>query len=139
MRRALINIIENGTNARLGVGSVIDFTRGTPNVLYTFCTLELPYKGNEKRKSSIPLGKYSVRKRASEKYGNHFEILNVPNRDLILIHQANYVRELLGCIAVGSSHKDIDNDGVKDVINSKKTLKKLLELLPDNFELEIKA
>ena len=132
--RIEIRIIESTEKERLGVGSVID-ERG--NVVFTFCTLELPYRNNQRQISSIDLGKYIVRKRFSEKYGNHFELISVKNRDKILIHVANFVRELKGCIAVGSAHKDIDNDGAKDLINSKKTLNKLNAIMPYEFELII--
>lgn len=132
--RIEIRIIESTEKERLGVGSVID-ERG--NVVFTFCTLELPYKNNQRQISSIDLGKYRVRKRFSEKYGNHFELISVKNRDKILIHVANFVRELKGCIAVGSAHKDIDNDGTKDLINSRKTLNKLNSIMPYEFELII--
>lgn len=132
--RIEIRIIESTEKERLGVGSVID-ERG--NVVFTFCTLELPYKNNQRQISSIDLGKYRVRKRFSEKYGNHFELISVKNRDKILIHIANFVRELKGCIAVGSAHKDIDNDGTKDLINSRKTLNKLNAIMPYEFELII--
>ena len=132
--RIEIRIIESTEKERLGVGSVID-ERG--NVVFTFCTLELPYRNNQRQISSIDLGKYRVRKRFSEKYGNHFELISVKNRDKILIHVANFVRELKGCIAVGSAHKDIDNDGTKDLINSRKTLNKLNSIMPYEFELII--
>ncbi len=132
--RIEIRIIESTEKERLGVGSVID-ERG--NVVFTFCTLELPYKNNQRQISSIDLGKYRVRKRFSEKYGNHFELICVKNRDKILIHIANFVRELKGCIAVGSAHKDIDNDGTKDLKNSGKTLNKLNAIMPYEFELII--
>lgn len=132
--RIEIRIIESTEKERLGVGSVID-ERG--NVVFTFCTLELPYRNNQRQISSIDLGKYRVRKRFSEKYGNHFELISVKNRDKILIHVANFVRELKGCIAVGSAHKDIDNDGTKDLINSRKTLNKLNAIMPYEFELII--
>ncbi len=100
-------------------------------------TLELPDRDNQNRISCIPEGKYTVVKRYSKKYGDHFHILNVPNRDYILAHNANYVRQLLGCIAVGLAHTDIDGDGWRDVTRSKKTLKDLNKELPDKFELEI--
>ena len=132
--RIEIRIIESTEKERLGVGSVID---EMGNAVFTFCTLELPYKNNQRQISSIDLGKYRVRKRFSEKYGNHFELISVKNRDKILIHVANFVRELKGCIAVGSAHKDIDNDGTKDLINSRKTLNKLNSIMPYEFELII--
>lgn len=63
-------------------------------------TIELPWKGNKRSESCIPEGKYTLRERYSPRFGRHLEILNVPGRDLILIHPANDARkELRGCIA----------------------------------------
>ncbi len=63
-------------------------------------TIELPWKGNQRSVSCIPEGKYTLRERYSKRFGRHLEILNVPDRDLILIHPANDARkELRGCIA----------------------------------------
>ena len=100
-------------------------------------TLELPDKDNQSRISCIPKGAYTVVKRNSAKYGDHFHILDVPNRSYILVHNANYVRQLLGCIAVGLAHTDIDGDGLRDVTRSKSTLRDLNKELPDRFELTI--
>ena len=105
--------------------------------LFSCKTLELPWKDNAKRKSCIPTGAYKVKKRNSLKYGNHFHIQNVPNRDFILIHNANYWFQLLGCIAVGENHIDINKDGKKDVTNSKVTMEKLNKWLPNEFILTI--
>ncbi len=100
-------------------------------------TLELEVDSNKKRDDAIPAGRYTVVKRNSAKYGNHFHITKVENRSYILIHAANFSRQLLGCIAPGASHTDIDKDGLKDVTSSKSTMKRLLKLLPDEFILEI--
>ena len=100
-------------------------------------TLELPDQGNQKRISCIPEGTYDVIKRNSAKYGDHFHILGVPNRSYILVHNANYKRQLKGCVAVGLAHIDIDGDGHRDVTRSKQTLKDLNRELPDSFKLEI--
>lgn len=100
-------------------------------------TLELPWLDNNQRVSCIHLGKYKVIRRQSPKYGMHFHLTNVPGRSLILIHQANYHYQLLGCIAVGQKHIDINKDGYLDVTNSKRTMTKLLKLLPKEFELNI--
>lgn len=100
-------------------------------------TLELPDKDNQRRISCFPEGQYTVVKRYSEKYGNHFHILDVPNRDYILIHAANYVRQLLGCVAVGANHTDIDGDGYRDVTSSRNTLATLYDIMPDSFTLKV--
>ena len=63
-------------------------------------TIELPWKKNETRVSCIPEGKYFIRKRYSQKFKWHLEVVDVPNRKFILIHPANNaLRELNGCIA----------------------------------------
>ena len=115
-------------NETLGEGQVGDFK---------FVTLELPWKNNQRRISCIPPGTYKGVKRTSPKYGLHVHILDVPGRDLILMHNANYVTQLEGCVAVGEAIKDINADGTLDVTNSVKTLKKLVSLLPDSFTIII--
>ena len=63
-------------------------------------TIELPWKENETKVSCIPEGKYFIKKRYSDKFKWHLEVLNVENRKLILIHPANNaILELKGCIA----------------------------------------
>lgn len=101
-------------------------------------TVELKWDGNKKRISCIPVGKYKCVPRTSTKYKRHFHITNVPGRDFILIHPANYSRELLGCIGVGLTHTDIDKDGLLDVTNSKVAMEKLITFTDwKEFELEI--
>jgi len=41
----------------------------------------------------------------------------------------------MGCILPGSHFEDINNDGNIDIVESTKTLKELLEILPDTFKL----
>ena len=63
-------------------------------------TIELPWKKNEKRVSCIPEGKYFIRKRYSQKFKWHLEVVDVKNRSFILFHPANNaLKELNGCIA----------------------------------------
>lgn len=62
--------------------------------------IELPWKNNQRRISCIPEGIYRLRKRFSPKFKWHLEVMNVKNRNLILIHPANdALKELNGCIA----------------------------------------
>ena len=63
-------------------------------------TIELPWNNNETRVSCIPEGKYFIKKRYSQKFQWHLEVLDVKNRSLILFHPANNaLLELNGCIA----------------------------------------
>ena len=63
-------------------------------------TIELPWKKNETKVSCIPEGNYFIRKRYSNKFKWHLQIVGVENRCLILFHPANNaLLELNGCIA----------------------------------------
>ncbi|GAB3194653.1 hypothetical protein ABID22_000150 [Pontibacter aydingkolensis] len=118
----------------LGTMDVVDAQN---KVVFTCYTLELADKNNQPQVSCIPKGKYKVKKRTSKKYGHHFHIQDVQARSYILIHHGNYHTDILGCVLVGKSFLDINGDGYKDVTESKNTMKKLLNLLPEEFELTI--
>jgi len=98
-------------------------------------SLELPWMDNQRKVSCIPAGVYKMIEHVSPKFGPCYWIQGVPNRSEILIHPANHVRQLLGCIAPGLGRSDFDGDGQIDVINSRAAMEKLLEM---NFtEIEI--
>jgi hypothetical protein len=99
--------------------------------------LELDDENNERRVSRIPEGEYECVKRWSEKYKDHFHILDVPNRDYILIHIGNYHTDTKGCLLPGQSIVDINGDGHKDVTSSGATMRMLNRLLPDEFTVVI--
>lgn len=105
--------------------------------LYEGRTMELAWRNNQLRISCIPAGSYECIKHTSPKFGLCFWVQDVPGRSEILIHPGNYNTDLLGCIAPGRTHTDINKDGMIDVTNSRATLKKLLEVLPDIFILAI--
>jgi hypothetical protein len=80
--------------------------KGTFGELYiideTICyTLEPPWLDNETNKSCIPEGKYYVTPWVSPTHGECFKIWNVPDREDILIHKGNWLKDTLGCILVG--------------------------------------
>lgn len=92
-------------------------------------TIELPW-GNRKSESCIPEGTYRLEARYSKKIGNHLLVKNVPNRSLILIHPANYVKvELQECIAPVS-----ELTGVGRGSNSRLAMQKVLSLCHQAFE-----
>jgi hypothetical protein len=106
-------------------------------LIFSCKTIELEVDCNAYRDDAIPSGYYKVVKRYSKKYGWHFHITGVEGRTLILIHNANFSRQLLGCVGVGASHKDIDKDGLVDVTSSKSTLKRMNKIFPNEFILKI--
>lgn len=110
-------------------------------VIHQLKTVELPWLNNQVEKSCIPEGKYKVVRRlgsesAKFKY-THFHVLDVPGRSWILFHVGNYTRDLLGCIAPGLIHADIDRDGITDVTNSSVALNLMLSEFENEFELVI--
>ncbi|TQI72269.1 hypothetical protein JM79_3226 [Gramella sp. Hel_I_59] len=100
-------------------------------------TLELPWKRNLQNVSCIPPGTYTVKKRTSAKFKNHFHITGVEGRAYILIHAGNYYTEIRGCVMVGMGLKEKNGDGRMDLHDSRTALGKLLKQCPDEFELEI--
>lgn len=110
----------------------------------TLCsTLELPWLDNKHNISCVPEGTYNVIRYLSPEKGDVWMIQNVEDRKYIEIHSANYVNQLLGCIAVGAAiQENISYAGVIHrywITDSRATLKKLKSsLLPSNFVLEIR-
>jgi hypothetical protein len=107
-------------------------------MLFSFKTLELKWADNKRGVSCIPEGVYKITKENHKKYGLIFRIHDVKGRSGVLIHSGNYTYNSRGCILVGKNHVDMNNDNVIDVSDSKKTLKKITEILPDQAEIEIK-
>ncbi len=116
-----------------------DFTIGIASCKgFNFVTLELPERGNRKNISCIPPGVYKAKKRISPGKGYEvIEFINVPNRTYIQAHYGNFTSQLLGCQLYGDGLKFLNNDDIIDITNSKKTIKKVLSLLPDEFEILI--
>ncbi len=91
-----------------------------PVRVFNCATLELPWINNQPRVSCIPEGRYTMKFEYSNSFKEFlWELKNVPGRSEIKIHRANYPKDLLGCIALGLSHADIDKDGLLDVISSR--------------------
>ena len=98
-------------------------------------TLENPWLNNAPNISCIPAGKYIAKKYSSAKYPNVWELQNVRDRTLILIHNGNLEKHTEGCILVGKQWGFLDNELA--VLTSKPTLEKLQQTLDDQFTIEI--
>lgn len=102
-------------------------------------TLELPWKDNARAISCIPEGVYRViyqPPKPGRDY-EYFRLPDVPGRSGILIHKITYVKDLKGCIGVGSRFLDINKDGVPDMIESGKKLEWMIANMPKEFNLRI--
>ncbi len=71
----------------------------------------------------IPVGKYNWIKSGATKNIPycHILLIDVPNRSGIAIHILNYYYQSRGCIGVGKTILDINNDGNLDILQSKNT------------------
>lgn len=105
-------------------------------LLFKSYSLELPDLNNMAFFSCIPTGDYICKIEFSPSHGMCFHILNVPGRSHILIHSGNYNKDTEGCILLGENLLDINNDGLRDVTNSRKTVERL-EAICDSFILTI--
>lgn len=110
-----------------------------------YYSLELPDRNNQPERSCILTGRYLCTPFRSKTFGLIYAVNNVPGRDLVRIHNANYGGDiekgyrshLLGCIAIGKSRGWLD--GQKAVLISKTALREFMECMQYKpFYLEIK-
>jgi hypothetical protein len=93
--------------------------------LFTSLSLERGWRDNQSNVSCIPKGEYEVKLEFSNRFKKElWEIYGVPNRSECKFHAANYWYQLNGCIALGQTLADINNDGYNDITNSGMTMKK---------------
>tara|TARA_R110000764_G_scaffold136708_1_gene224616 strand:- start:107 stop:517 length:411 start_codon:yes stop_codon:yes gene_type:complete len=101
-------------------------------------SLERADNNNQRNISCIPQGEYLCVLEYSNRFDcDLWEIKGVPNRSECKFHSANYWHDLNGCIALGTKYLDIDNDGFRDVLNSKNTMKKFHEVLEGLTEIQL--
>ena len=130
----------------------------TPAEDFVCQTMERPwiampgYKGGLSGKSCVPEGTYRLVTHSSEAHPKTWALVN-PDLDvvhypedgrdgvraLVLIHVANYARELRGCIAPGRL-RTLDSSGTRMVAQSLFAMSDIKRLLPwdDSHTLEIR-
>lgn len=85
-----------------------------------FCvTLEPADHENASNISSIPSQQYICSRVNSPKYGNTFEVLNVPGRSHVLFHAGNTKDHTKGCILLAQYYDKLKGD--RAVLNSGRT------------------
>lgn len=85
-----------------------------------FCvTLEPADYENASNISSIPSQQYTCSRINSPKYGNTFEVLNVPSRSHVLFHAGNIVDNTKGCILLAQYYDKLKGD--RAILNSGRT------------------
>ncbi len=96
--------------------------------------LENPWLENRKWVSCIPEGIYICKRKISPRFGETFEVTNVPDRTHIVFHWGNWERDTLGCILVGRN-----TDYKHMITHSRLAFGDFMEHLTgiEEFELEI--
>ena len=100
-------------------------------------TLEEPWLNNEVGVSCIPPGIYHCQRVRSPKFGDTFEVTNVPGRSHILFHKGNTLDDTQGCLLVAEEFSGTFAQPM--VVSSQRGFSELLALLEGqtSFELEI--
>jgi hypothetical protein len=128
--RPIVEIIRLEESFRYGTFGVMKINKEV------FCvTLEPPDIENTKNISSIPVQQYLCRRIISPKYGECFEIQNVPDRDHCLFHAGNVVEHTEGCVIVAEHYGKLQE--MRAVLNSGNTHKKFMKRLEGHNEFHL--
>jgi hypothetical protein len=95
-----------------------------------FCvTLEPADELNRQNVSSIPAQQYKCIKIRSPRFGETFEIVDVPNRTHVLFHSGNIIKHTEGCVILAQYFGKFKGD--RAVLNSGNTFKGFMETMKD--------
>ena len=101
-----------------------------------FCvTLEPKDALNAPFVSSIPAQQYMCKRYSSVKYGQTWQIENVPQRLGILFHPGNVDEHTEGCIILAEHFGKLQGD--RAVLNSGVTFHKFMQLTKDSIKLSL--
>lgn len=111
-----------------------------------FATIERPWLNNIKGVSCVPLGVYQIRLFNHAKWGDvlwlesrennvYWKPTSPTHRSEILVHPANYVSDLRGCIAIGERRGFSTNPKTRRmeplVVNSRESLRILVHAMSE--------
>ena len=102
----------------------------------TCVTLEPEDRDNAQGVSCIPEGNYIAKRVNSPKYGDTFEIKDVPGRSHILFHAGNVEGHTKGCVLLGRNFGALGDD--RAVLNSGKTFKSFMLALLDTNSFRVR-
>lgn len=139
-----LKLLRDFMDERVTLGVLSDPDPNRPSVLPPIYTLERPWRMNQRTISCIPPGTYIAK--LDMYYGGDgvggakndypaYELQDVPDRSEIKIHIGNYVRNVVGCIAIGL----VRDAEVPAVWNSAKAFSTFMDYMHGYpaFELEI--
>jgi hypothetical protein len=117
--------LDSGTLGKLTVGP------------WSCYTVERPWLDNTPSQSCILEGQYKCEPFSGSRFQDVVQIMDVPDRTFILIHAANYPRDVEGCIGLGD--RFVSDALEPAVYNSKKTLAAFFDVAGYEFDLTIQG
>ncbi len=100
-----------------------------------FVTVEDAWRDNETKVSCIPVGRYKIVRHKSPRFGAVYKVLDVPNREHILIHAGNTHRDTEGCILLGMQYGKVGPDSA--ILASRSAFLQFMELMKDTPEAQL--
>lgn len=102
-----------------------------------FYIAERPWRNNKKNVSCVPVGEYICKKYKSRKFGETYQLTDVPGRTYILFHVGNFPeKDSEGCLLVGEEIMK----SKPAIASSKKAMKRFMQTIngAESFGLKIK-
>ena len=100
-----------------------------------FLTVEDAWRSNETKVSCNPVGRYKIIRHKSPRFGNVYKVLDVPEREHILIHAGNTHRDTEGCILLGMQYGKIGSDSA--ILASRSAFLQFMKLMEDTPEAQL--
>lgn len=100
-----------------------------------FLTVEDAWRSNETKVSCIPVGRYKIIRHKSPRFGNVYKVLDVPEREHILIHAGNTHRDTEGCILLGMQYGKIGSDSA--ILASRSAFLQFMKIMEDTPEAQL--
>lgn len=128
--RPVVELLRREENFEYGTFGILSVQKRV------FCvTLEPPDLLNLRSKSSIPAQQYICKRYSSEKYPDTFQVMDVPDRNKVLLHAGNDIRDTEGCIILAQHFGKLQ--GNRAVLNSGMTLKNFMKLMSNYKEFHL--
>lgn len=100
-----------------------------------FVTLEEAWRDNERNVSCIPIGRYKIKLVNSPSRGVVYKVMDVPQRDHILIHSGNTHKDTQGCILLGVQFGRLGSDSA--ILASRVAMKQFMQIMKGVREAEL--
>ena len=97
--------------------------------------LERPWLDNQRSVSCIPVGLYRALRHLSPRFGETFQVQDVPGRSEILFHKGNIDDDTHGCILVGEQFNPVN--GEDGITSSKEGFAEFMATVRGQNEIEI--